>query len=423
MSDTTQRTAGVAPAGASGGSQASMLFVVVALGITQITAWGTSYYSLGVMAQSIGKEFGWSRGFVFLGFSISVLVMALISAAVGRLIDRIGARLVMTVGSAIVALGLLLLAHVHVQWEYLAAWALIGVGMRCSLYDAAFAALVQVVPERGRQAISYLTLFGAFASSVFWVVGHYLDESVGWRQTFMIFALLNLVVCLPLHWLSLSRRHDATGQSAAGPTARGDEAGVLEGSAANCGDVVVRAHHVAQRLRLRRRVGATRAHVGGGGTGSRDGGLDRLAEGRRPVRGPGRGDCLWPQSQCHRRRTHFDCRRARRVRAAYMSGGNFGALLAFTLMMGASQGVLTIVRGAVPLALFGTRGYGAVLGFIATPVLLVSAAAPTVFAAIVDRWGWPAGNLAILVSAGAAFLCMEAMARWHRSGAGASGPR
>jgi hypothetical protein len=69
--------------------------------------------------------------------------------------------------------------------------------MRLSLYDAAFAALVQVVPSRGRRAISYLTLFGAFASTVFWVVGHYFNEAVGWRQTLVLFAAINLAICLP----------------------------------------------------------------------------------------------------------------------------------------------------------------------------------------------------------------------------------
>ena len=92
------------------------------------------------------------------------------------------------------------------------------------LYDAAFAALVQVAPSRGRTAISYLTLFGAFASSVFWVVGHALDEQVGWRQTLVLFALINLVVCLPLHWLGLARRETAEGAAAptGGPAASPD---------------------------------------------------------------------------------------------------------------------------------------------------------------------------------------------------------
>jgi hypothetical protein len=90
-------------------------------------------------------------------------------------------------------------------------------------------------------------------------------------------------------------------------------------------------------------------------------------------------------------------------------------VVAFTLIMGASQGVLTIVRGAVPLALFGAKGYGAVLGVIATPVLVVNAASPTLFAWIVERWGWGIGHLSLLVSCGASWLAMELMSRWYES--------
>jgi hypothetical protein len=88
-------------------------------------------------------------------------------------------------------------------------------------------------------------------------------------------------------------------------------------------------------------------------------------------------------------------------------------VVAFTLLMGASQGVITIVRGAVPLALFGAQGYGTVLGLIATPVLVVNAAAPTVFAWIVDRWGWGTGRVALLIGCSAAWLAMELMSRWY----------
>src|SRR5258705_4651287 len=183
-----------------------MLIAVNALGITQITAWGTSYYCLGVLAKPIVAETGWAMTTVFLGFSVALLVMGFISTWVGRLIDRIGARAVMSIGTIIVSAGLLVLSQVHGQASYFAAWAVLGVGMRCCLYDAAFAALVQVAPTRGRKAISYLTLYGAYASTVFWVVGHALNEQVGWRQTLVLFALINLVVCLPLHWFGLARR-------------------------------------------------------------------------------------------------------------------------------------------------------------------------------------------------------------------------
>src|SRR5678816_2747512 len=198
-----------------------MLGAVLALGITQITAWGTSYYCLGVLGGPISRDTGWSRGFVFLGFTAALLAMGLVSNTVGRAIDRHWGRLVMTLGSVLVSAGLFALAHVRSEPAYLVVWVFLGLGMRLCLYDAAFAALVQVTPSRGRAAISYLTLFGAFASSVFWVIGHALEEQVGWRQTLVLFAVINLVVCLPLHWFGLARR-ESGGRSTPAAASPGD---------------------------------------------------------------------------------------------------------------------------------------------------------------------------------------------------------
>lgn len=394
-----------------------MVRAVVALGLTQVTAWGTSYYCLGVLAGPIATELGWTRGFVFLGFTVSVLTMGIISAGVGRLIDKRGARSVMTAGSALVALGLFLLSLVREEWAYLAVWVLIGVGMRCSLYDAAFAAMVQVTPARGRTAISYLTLFGAFASSVFWVVGHYLDAAVGWRQTLVVFAALNLAVCLPLNWWGLARRDPVgadTGGPAQGLSAASPGEAVLEGRTRTIamvlfalvmslngfvfGVVSVQLVPLLEAAGLTAAMAVWMASLKGVAqfTGrvieivfARN--LSAMAVGRLAI-------AATPVS----------------FALLYGSDGSAALLLAFTLLMGAAQGVLTIVRGAVPLALFGPKGYGTVIGLIATPVLLVSAGAPTLFAWIVDRWGWPVGNVVILAGAAAAFVCMELMAWWHR---------
>ena len=200
------------------------------LGITQITAWGTSYYCLGVLAKPIVAETGWTMTTVFLGFSVALLVMGFISTWVGRLIDRIGARAVMSVGTIIVSAGLLALSQVHDHASYLAVWAVLGVGMRCCLYDAAFAALVQVAPTRGRKAISYLTLYGAYASTVFWVIGHYLNDAYGWRGTLMIFAAINLAD-LPAAQLvrSVATRGNGTAAAAATHAATSPDGPVLEG--------------------------------------------------------------------------------------------------------------------------------------------------------------------------------------------------
>jgi hypothetical protein len=97
-----------------------------------------------------------------------------------------------------------------------------------------------------------------------------------------------------------------------------------------------------------------------------------------------------------------------------LSPGNVGLILAFTLLMGASQGVITIVRGAVPLVLFGPAGYGAVLGLLATPILIVNAASPTLFALIVDRWGWPTGQGVLMAASASSWIAVELMARWYR---------
>jgi MFS family permease len=101
--------------------------------------------------------------------------------------------------------------------------------MRCCLYDAAFAALVQVTPTRGRKAISYLTLYGAYASTVFWVIGHYLNAAFGWRNTLIIFAVINLIVCLPLNWIGLARREPQEGQVTTPTGATSPDGPALEG--------------------------------------------------------------------------------------------------------------------------------------------------------------------------------------------------
>ena len=398
-----------------------MHVAVHALGISQITAWGTSYYCLGVLAGPIVADTGWSRGFVYFGFTVALLVMGLVSTAVGRQIDQRGARLVMSAGAIIVSAGEMALALAQTQAAYLAAWALLGLGMRLCLYDAAFAALVQVTPTRGRTAISYLTLYGAFASSVFWTVGHYLNDAVGWRQTLTLFALINLAVCLPLNWFGLARREtqpaaDATATTtAAAPASLGPilDGPVLEGGKRGLGIALfalimslngfvfgVISLQLVPLLEASGLAAATAVWIASlKGVAQFGGRVVEILFGRnlRAMTIARVAICLLPAS----------------LALLLLGSGNFAAILAFTLLMGMSQGVITIVRGAVPLALFGAEGYGAVLGLIATPVLVVNALSPTLFALLIDRWGWPAAEIVLFGCAVAACVAMEVMSRWH----------
>lgn len=386
---------------------------VNALGLTQITAWGTSYYCLGVLAKPIANDTGWGISTIFLGFSVALVVMGAISTTVGRLIDRIGARAVMSIGTVVVSAGLLALSQVRDTTSYLATWVVLGVGMRCCLYDAAFAALVQVVPTRGRAAISYLTLYGAYASTVFWVIGHYLNEAYGWRGTLLIFAAINLAVCLPLNWIGLSWREPASQPAAAKAVETSPEGPALEGRARLVGICLfalimslngfvfgVVSLQMVPLLEAAGLAGATAVWVASlKGHGQFGGRVVEIffARNLKAMTVARIAIAVVPAS----------------LLLLMVARGQLWQLVAFTLLLGASQGVITIVRGAVPLALFGTKGYGAVLGLIATPILLVNAFSPTLFAVIVDQVGWHNALYALLACSILTLIAMELMSRWY----------
>ena len=391
-----------------------MVVAVNALGITQITAWGTSYYCLGVLAKPIVADTGWPMTTVFLGFSVALLVMGLISTWVGRLIDRLGARAVMCVGTITVSVGLVALSQVHDATSYLAVWIVLGVGMRCCLYDAAFAALVQVTPTRGRKAISYLTLYGAYASTVFWVIGHYLNEAYGWRGTLIAFAAINLAICLPLNWLGLARRDPLEGTAAPAATpASSPDGPMLEGRMRVVGIVLfalimslngfvfgVISIQLVPLLEAAGLAGATAVWVASlKGHGQFAGRVVEIFFGRnlKAMTIARIAICVAPAS----------------LILLFLARGDLSQLVAFTLLIGASQGVITIVRGAVPLALFGAKGYGAVLGVIATPILLVNAFSPAVFALLVDQFGWQISLYALFGCSLVTCIAIELMSRWY----------
>ena len=187
--------------------------------------------------------------------------------------------------------------------------------------------LVQVTPTRGRKAISYLTLYGAYASTVFWVIGHYLNEAYGWRGTLMIFAASTWPSACPSTG-SGSRGARPKEDMAAGHECRRPRPMVpcSKDRMRVVGIGLVRTHHVDQRLRVRGHLAAARAPARGGGSCRRNGGLGRLAQGPWPVRRPARRDILRAQPQgddhrphCHRRGAGVAAPalpRARRVLAA-----------------------------------------------------------------------------------------------------------
>lgn len=396
-----------------------MLVAVIALGITQITAWGTSLYALGVLGLPIVRDTGWSKTLVFGGLTLGLLSSAVISTWAGRLIDRRGGRVVMTAGSALMGVALALLALVHSEAQWLAAWVVVGIAMRLTLYDAAFAALAQVTPARARRAISYLTLFGGVASTIFWPIGYALDAAVGWRATLMIFAALNLLMCAPLHWFGLRRRDasdvpDVPAAAPTGATAAAAEAPLLTGR-----DRLLALILFGWIMSVSAFVyGAMAAHlvtaIAAGGVSAATAvwlaSLKGIAQTTARFGDIVLGKNLHPVNLGRITLAILPLAFAMLL----LGGASFYTALAFTILFGAANGLSTIVRGAVPLALFGTRGYGEILGLLATPYLILNAVAPLIFAMLAETVSVTAANVLLAVFALLAWASIEVMAAWYR---------
>jgi MFS family permease len=391
---------------------------VNALGITQIIAWGTTLYALAVLAKPIMADTGWSASIVFGGLTLGLLVSGAISTWTGALIDKRGARSVMAIGALLNAVGLVALAYSPNVWAYLASWAFLGISMRFTLYDAAFAALVQVTPAKGRRAISYLTLWGGFASTAFWPIGHYLNEAVGWRETCLIFAAINLLACAPLNWWGLARREPEpepavadSGQAGAGGSEGGS--GHLIGTERLIAMVLFSIATSSYAFIF----GAASVHLVNliAASGVALAAAVTLASFKGVAQVGGR---LWEiifarnMQPMHLARVPVWLMPLAFI-VLFLFAGGIGPALVFTLCFGAANGLITIVRGALPLSLFGPQGYGQILGILATPYLLINALAPLAFALIIDHGGYVVGQWVLFGFAVLSLVAMEALVIWY----------
>src|SRR5688500_3483521 len=173
------------------------------LGVAQIISWGSLYYTLTVLAAPIRQELGLNDLMIFGAFTLGQLLSGVAAPWVGRQIDKACGRNVMTLGSFIAALALAVVAVAHEPILFTMGWMLAGLAMAACLYDPAFASLYQIAPDRYRRSVTGLTLFGGFASTVFWPLANVLATSWGWREALLAFALLNLLVCVPIHFAVL----------------------------------------------------------------------------------------------------------------------------------------------------------------------------------------------------------------------------
>ena len=377
------------------------------LALTQILAWGAIYYPPVLTVPLIAADRGWSVTLTMGGFSFGLLIAGLASPRVGALIDRHGGHRVMPAGSLVGAAGLVGLVHANDPVAYFACWMMLGLAMSASLYDPAFATLGRVFGAAARRPITALTLAGGFASTVSWPTTHLLIEAVGWRDTYLVYAALLALVAAPLHAFALPRgkaRPDVVTSSAA-PTAPrvapSGGAAFLLVAAAFAAYAFVPSGLAAHLLAIFGRSGLDAATVVTIGA-------------------------LFGPAQVTARLFEFALIRnlhplwlvrfaVSLLLVAFALLGTFGISVAiaatFAMMFGTANGLVTIARGTVPLALFGAAGYGRIVGRIAGPALIMQSVAPLLLAYVIERASDGAALALVAAFALAALACFALVRR------------
>ena len=375
---------------------------VLVLGVTQIVTWGTLFYPPVLTLPPIAAERGWPLTFAMGGFSLGLLMAGVASPYVGRLIDRYGGHVVMPVGSLLGALGLVALVQLEHPLAYLAAWMLLGIAIAASLYDAAFATLGRIFGAGARAPITALTLAGGFASTVSWPVTWLLIESAGWRGAYLVYAAVLAFVAAPLHALALPRLRasplpppDLQAPPSA-PVLPSHGIAFVIVAAAFAAYAFVPSGLSAHLLAIFSRAGLDAATMVAVGT----------------LFGPSQvlariGELAFARSIHPLVVARFA---VGLLLAAFALMAAFGITVAiaatFMVMFGMANGLITIARGTVPLALFGPLGYGGLIGRIAGPCLAMQAIAPVVLAFIAEGASDPAALALTAALALLSFVCL-----------------
>lgn len=386
----------VAPAG----SPKEKLSVVLVLGIAQTIAWASTYYLPAVLATPMAADFGMQSSDVFGLFSLALIVAAVAGPLSGRLIDRFGGKPVLGGTSVLFALCLVLMAQANNVWQLTLAWLGIGVGLAGGLYEAAFATVVRLYGRSARGAITGITLLGGFASTVGWPLTAFLEASYSWRTACLFWAAINVAVCLPLY-CCLPRSEAPQPRAAAAAKPGGARkldvrmALLAFFFSATAFSSAAMATHLPGVLQAAGITAAGAIIVG----------------------------MLVGPAQVGARLLEFTfLKKLKPMLTAMLAVAMHpaGALLfmvfsapaavVFGILHGLGNGLLTIVKGALPLDIFGAEGYGERQGILMAPARLAQASAPWLFGLAVTRWG--AGALALTTALGV--LSLFALALLNR---------
>lgn len=349
---------------------------VLFIGISQLINWGITFYMPGAFGAAIMADTGWSSVTTFSGLTVAMLVMGVVSPFTSPLLLRLGGRVMMVCGTLLICAGCFLMSFAHSEVHWIAAWVVAGIGMRLSLYDAAFAVLVDAAGAGARKAISQVTLLGGLASAAFWPVAAGLLIVTDWRTALIIYGCAG--VCSAACIFSL-------------PSIR------YAGNARNPGEEY--ASSICRDDRMNAFIYSTLiALISFISTGISTHFPEILAS----YGAPALTGALWGIGQVGARL--LDVASGSRVPALRLNLytgllmpfcfaiGLVGALTpaataAFVLGYGAVNGLGTVVKAILPLVLFDPKQYARKTGVLLMPGFILSAIAPSAYALLLSNLG------------------------------------
>lgn len=368
-----------------------------ALAVAELTSWGALYYAMAVLVDPMQAGTGWDPTVVSMAFSVGLLTSGLAAPVTGRVLDSTGPRVVMTFGSVLGAGGLVLWGSASTLTGLFCAWVVIGVGMAATLYEPAFAAVMQFVPDRKHESIVLVSLVGALAATVFQPLTNLLAESLGWRHTTWVLAVVLLVVTLPLHLSLPSGRHRPAGR---------ERVRLTKVARASVRDVAV-PFGVAQAIAagvtfnlvlalLARGLTATTAAWWAGTLG-----VAKIA-GRTTVG-------VLARSRPATTVTQWTLAVMAVALALPAVGSSTTVMGAHVVLFGASAGALTVLRPLVVAEVVGAASFATALGRVARTVTLAGASGPPMMA--YGAWLLGGHDIAGLVAASATGLVIHRFPR------------
>lgn len=378
--------------------------IILALGTTQTLAWASSYYLPALLADPMAHDLGISTNWIFGAFSASLVISAMLGPRIGRQIDLVGGRQVLSASNLTIAAGLVLLGFSQSVAVMAFAWLVLGIGMAMGLYDAAFAALGRIYGTQARGSITGITLMAGFASTVGWPLTAWGLAHFGWRETCFAWAAANILIGLPLNFVMLPAIKGAkqAATTAEKPHVPLDRTMILLAFVFAAVWTVTGAMAV-HFPRILEATGAT--HVEAIAAGALIGPpqvVARILE----ASVLSRFHPLWS--------TRLACL-THPIGAAVVAIFGAPAASAFALLHGSGNGILTIARGTLPLSIFGPKDFGYRLGIIGAPARMAQAVAPLAFGLLIEIMGAKVlmVSSALSLSALAALFLIRAAPRPH----------